>query len=109
MNEQMPLFFGQLGALCLVLLYIYFFFQSYEKSESTGLPWDTFIVAQTVDSQPKLQKEKEPINPLYSECIEALVSIGFKKKEAISMANGVFNNHTPNSLTDAISISMRYK
>lgn len=107
MNEQMPLFFGQLGALCLALLYLYFFFRSYNKSEPNGLPWDTFVIGQVVDSQPKVQKQT--VNPLHIECVEALVSIGFKKKEATIMTDNVFKNHSPDSLPDAISISMRYK
>jgi len=81
----------------------------YDESPSESLPEQTHNV-QVSFTQTKPVKRKKPqkpdpkSDPLYNDCVDALHSLGYKKRESQSTASSIFNTSKPASVQEFLQI-----
>ena len=97
MNEQVPFLYAQLTALFFVLVCIYFFFISQEKKQNKSDILFTIGYFEGCDKtkvKAKINYRKEQ-DHLFQDCKDALVAIGFKRKQAQLKTIEIFDKKRP--------------
>lgn len=119
MNPQPEPYIGNIVALIFFGMLVYFFFQAKREGKTIKIN-DLFTIGYIEDQTPittvnvrnKIVKESKPSfesQQLYTDCIDALHAVGFKKMEAKKRAKQIFSSmdNPPNSIQDFLMIALR--
>lgn len=119
MNEQPAAYIGNLFAILFVAMILFYTVQGYNNPKSQCNITDNFTIGYIYDIPvqekqiiaPKLKKvkqvQKTPLNPIYNDCIEALVALGMKKTQAKQKAKEVFENNQINDIQHFITLALQ--
>lgn len=104
MNQQIPFFFGQLGAMVAVAIFFYNFLKG-RKLYDSEVEADLFTIGYvqhpnqlSVQAKVFTEQEKVQDTQLYKDCRDALVALGVKKTQANSITKNFFKNKQPEDL-----------
>lgn len=113
MNEQPSEFMSGLCTFMFLVTSVYFLLTLPRKKFSDQIVigyYDPVAAINITNNVTKnyVKKSKPEIDPeFYSECIEALISLGHKKSKAKQIANGIFEKFSPKTIQEFVSIAFK--
>lgn len=111
MNPQPSEHVGNIGALCVFILFIFYTLKAYANGHSLDLNKIDLIDIAYIEEEPikKTVSQNFESQQLYLDCIEALYSLGFKKSEAKKKAKLIFStlDPQPSSIQEFLNIALQ--
>jgi hypothetical protein len=129
MNPQPPVYIGQLIALGMIFVMLYYAIKAHYDTSTSG-PSDLFTLGYIEENQApvnvvvktKIPKQQKPIvkvvvnnqpklenTQLFIDCVDALYALGMKKRDAIKRAKDIFASSStpPKSVQEFLIIALR--
>lgn len=115
MNPQPEPYVGNVVALIIFGMFIYYFLKAYHSQEPSQKIGDLFTIGYIEESTPTIninntvQAIDAETQPLYNDCIEALHAIGMKKSEAKKKARQIFltSNPKPTTIQEFLMLALK--
>jgi hypothetical protein len=112
MNSQPSETISSITALLFTCLFFYFLFT--RKSQSNN---DGFFRIGYIETMPPCQntvivnndKHTNVNESLLTDCIDALVALGFKKRSAKKLAEEIFRKHNPSNIQQFLTLAINNK
>jgi hypothetical protein len=103
MQDQPPFIVGQILALFLVCIYLYYHFLFSERGDSPITSNEFRIELGIIKDRPIIDEA------FYKDCVDCLIALGFNKNKSKIITNKVFELHVPKNIESFIGLAMNYK
>lgn len=114
MNEQPSPAFANIFLVIMGLIAAFFAVKAYLENHTISLDnLDKFTLGYVEDSSNKIivqvpkTVDSFESKQLFLDCIDTLIAVGFKKKEAKNKAKAIFRTHNPSSIQEFLNIALK--